>query len=85
MVLKVSAIWCPICGCIVFSRTRHDMRICKCGNCAIDGGLEYTKVNYHTSPVTVFMEIPQTTNELWEDWNQGRDQYGLLIPENIDE
>lgn len=42
---KVTAIYCKSCKDTVWSRHRHDMRWCKCGNCAIDGGRSYTKIS----------------------------------------
>jgi len=36
--MKFQGIRCKACGSIVFSRARHDMRFCACGQSAIDGG-----------------------------------------------
>lgn len=40
------AIHCLKCDDIVYSVNRHDMRHCTCGNVAIDGGKDYTKINF---------------------------------------
>lgn len=34
---------CKICGDIIESKSRHDYVECKCGACATDGGLAYTR------------------------------------------
>lgn len=42
--MKVAAIKCPKCGDVVWSRSRHDFRNCKCGRNFIDGGRDYTRI-----------------------------------------
>jgi len=37
--MKVSAICCPKCKNIIYSRARHDCRSCSCGEVYIDGVL----------------------------------------------
>jgi len=34
---------CRHCGDVIESTSTHDFKICKCGACSIDGGLEYLK------------------------------------------
>lgn len=77
--MTITAIKCKKCNTTVFSRTRHDFRWCECKACAIDGGREYTKVvgNFEDYE-TILMEIPQTTKELYDDWNTYADKYGVL-------
>ena len=85
----VNAIQCHQCGDIIFSRARHDFRGCTCGTVAIDGGFDYTKTTYNPEVVKdgvkLFkLEIEQTKPQLWDDWNSGNNQYGLIkmIDEN---
>lgn len=40
----VTGIECPSCKELVWSRHRHDMRYCKCGEVAADGGRDYLRV-----------------------------------------
>jgi hypothetical protein len=35
---------CKLCGDVIKSMHRHDMKWCKCGKCAIDGGNDYTRI-----------------------------------------
>lgn len=76
--LEVTAIECSSCGDIVFSRANHDFRRCTCGECAIDGGFEYTKTVGASAIKPFMLKIVQTKQELYNDWNTGEDKYGLI-------
>ena len=39
----VNAIKCALCEDVVWSHYRHDFRWCKCKECFIDGGRDYTR------------------------------------------
>lgn len=39
---------CNLCQDVLYSIMRHDFRTCSCGNVSIDGGRDYTKINYKT-------------------------------------
>lgn len=41
-----AAVHCLSCDAVVYSVNRHDFRSCSCGEVAIDGGKEYTKVSF---------------------------------------
>ena len=41
---EVFGLRCTKCIDIIYSHHRHDMRFCKCGLIAIDGGRDYTKI-----------------------------------------
>ena len=41
--IKVNKIQCKLCGDIIESKSVHDFRSCKCGECSCDGGHEYLK------------------------------------------
>lgn len=36
-------IQCRHCGEVLYSKTVHDFKMCKCGKCGVDGGLEYLR------------------------------------------
>lgn len=36
--MKVSGIVCPLCKEFIWSKNRHDFKICSCGSIFIDGG-----------------------------------------------
>ena len=77
--MEVHGIVCPKCGQFIFSRTRHDFRWCGCGEVAIDGGFDYMKVSYKgVPPEGATQVIPQTKQELYDDWNTHADKYGRL-------
>jgi len=79
----VYVITCTKCNTSVFSRATHDMRGCICGSIAIDGGLDYTKISFDPKmepPRPFELEVPQTMEELYQDWNIGADKYGLIQP-----
>lgn len=41
--IKVNKIRCILCGDVVVSTQVHDMKWCRCGACAADGGTAYLK------------------------------------------
>jgi hypothetical protein len=78
-VTAVTAAICPDCKDEIFSRTRHDFRSCSCGKTSIDGGFDYTKLIFEkTSPKLVKLMIPATKRELFDDWNNSTDNYGII-------
>lgn len=38
-----NAIRCKKCGGVIESKTIHDFKLCSCGSCAVDGGLDYLR------------------------------------------
>jgi len=70
-----------MCQYIVFSRSRHDFRRCKCESVSIDGGFDYNKVSY-TPSVEYKMVSAQildesiTKKDLYNDWNKRLNIYG---------
>lgn len=79
---KVTAIKCPKCKDTVYSRATHDRRECTCRAVAIDGGRSYTKISFNpdiaSSPDMVEIEVEVTPGELYRDWNEQIDDYGLI-------
>lgn len=45
-----NAIRCTLCGDIVESESVHDFKQCSCGACAVDGGREYLRRCFTSSP-----------------------------------
>lgn len=78
--LKINALICSICEDVVYSRARHDMRLCSCGALAVDGGFDYMKVSGYPDKMTE-MELTLegvTKKDLYDDWNKSIDRYGLI-------
>lgn len=42
--LKRNVIKCKLCNDVIESEYRHDFKWCRCGSCAIDGGLAYQRI-----------------------------------------
>jgi len=79
MSTQITAIQCPKCLDIIYSRARHDMRSCSCGDISIDGGFEYCKVSFkHKVPIQFNLLIPTTKHELYMDWNYKVDKFGVI-------
>jgi len=80
--MKVKAIKCNNCGDIIYSRARHDCRGCTCGEIYIDGGFDYIRVGGKTFPKIFDFEIKASKKELYNDWNDMKDKYGLVKTRN---
>ena len=82
--VTVASIHCPLCDHTVYSRAGHDMRSCLCGTVSIDGGFGYTKVSWKGEKVSMpkikRISIDATQKDLYDDWNHGRENYGLIQP-----
>jgi len=78
--MYVNAIQCEECGCTVYSRARHDFRSCECGKVSIDGGFDYTKINFKTktAPEPFPLRIDATICKLHTDWETETNKYGLI-------
>jgi hypothetical protein len=78
--LKVKAIKCHNCEDVIFSRTRDDFRECSCRLIHVDGGFEYFKVGHVSGSKYEIIELnlPVSMDDLYEDWNEMTDQYGVV-------
>ena len=54
-----NAIRCKHCGDIVESKSVHDFEECSCGACSADGGLEYLRRGFKTSPDDDYEELAE--------------------------
>ena len=75
-----SAVYCLDCGTIIYSRTRHDFRFCKCKKVAVDGGFDYLKVSFDKEDRMIVFPfiLPKniTTETLYKDWNETLEKEG---------
>jgi hypothetical protein len=77
--IKVSAYICPTCKDTVYSRTRHDCRSCTCEEIYVDGGFDYNRIGFkNIPPKFVMLEIDTTMEELFNDWNNYLDNFGII-------
>lgn len=80
--LHVRVAECPLCGDIVYSRCRHDMRWCTCNNVYVDGGIDYFKYGWKAKkPTNWVLRIKANKTDLYDDWNCSADKYGLITLE----
>lgn len=79
----VNAYICPVCKNIIYSRAKHDFRQCSCKEIAVDGGFDYHKVSYmNKPPKSVTVSIDATKEELYKDWNNRTDKFGIIKDKN---
>lgn len=85
--MKINAIKCLKCGDVIYSRANHDFRFCTCGNCAVDGGFDYTRIigdPKRLECTEINVDIPgcktdaEVKRKLYDDWNRSIDKYGLI-------
>jgi len=78
--LKIKAIRCPRCKDVIYSRARHDYRCCGCGLIGVDGGFDYWKINIKEwiEFDIIDLEVNATKKELYRDWNEGINKYGIV-------
>lgn len=57
--LKRNAIRCKHCGEIIESTSVHDFKMCSCGSCGVDGGHEYARRLFKTTPAEDFEELSE--------------------------
>lgn len=55
-------IQCKHCGDMIESKSVHDYVKCSCGAVAVDGGLEYIRRTFLTSPQDDFEELSEVIN-----------------------
>ena len=86
--MLVRAIHCEECNTTVYSRTSEDLRECKCGRVRVYGGFlnhfKYDIMGEKTKYKTIKMEIKATPNDLYDDYENMEDRFGL-INKNTDE
>lgn len=77
--MKIRIYQCPICKDWIFSRAHHDFRRCTCGNIFVDGGFRYTRIGFDKKlPESMVVNMKQTKEELYDDWNLNRNLFGLI-------
>jgi len=56
--ILVNMIQCKHCGDIIRSEHRHDLKWCRCGSVAVDGGTDYLK-RLTNGPTAEFVELSE--------------------------
>ena len=57
--IKTNKIQCRHCGDTIDSKHVHDFRPCSCGTVFVDGGHEYLRRGYKTSPEEDYIELSE--------------------------
>ncbi len=55
-----NAIRCKHCGDVIESKSRHDFVWCSCESCFVDGGHDYLRRGFKTSPEEDYEELSET-------------------------
>ena len=77
--MKITATECPNCFNILYSRAQHDFRTCGCGDTSVDGGQLKARVLYKDkSPKSIEIDVDVTEQQLYDDWNNRKDKYGIV-------
>ena len=80
--MKINAILCHKCKCIVFSKHTHDHRVCDCKDISVDGGFDYFKVSHKES--AKFTPVQLNGDKLLEQILQYDYVYGnRVVPEEF--
>lgn len=81
--IKVRAVKCLKCGCIVYSRCLSDRRTCLCGAVALNGGPEPYEGTFRLPMHLEWLDIvvDKDLNDMYYDWNLGIDRLGMVYPE----
>ena len=80
----VKAYQCPSCRVWVWSRARHDMRHCQCGDLFVDGGFDYCRVGGRACCNKLKsreFEVDCSIGQAYDDWNTSTDNYGHIFTE----
>ena len=54
-----NSICCKKCGDVIESKNVHDLVSCKCGNCSVDGGKQYIRRIFTTTPEEDYEELSE--------------------------
>ena len=54
-----NSIRCKKCGDVIESKNVHDLVSCKCGNCSVDGGKQYIRRSFTTTPEEDYEELSE--------------------------
>jgi len=87
MKTKVWTVTCPWCRKEMYSRARHDYRVCGCPvQTMVDGGfagyIRYGCAPGHFTAVKNsfrYRFVKATRDQLYEDYNQGLNKFGIIV------
>ncbi len=56
--IYINRVKCKRCGEVITSESRHDLKWCKCGDVAVDGGKDYLR-RLISGPTAEFIELSE--------------------------
>ena len=59
-----NAIKCKLCGEVIESTHRHNFVTCGCGNCSVDGGLDYQRIICNNLETVENISIIENSDDL---------------------
>lgn len=66
MVIHINRIKCKRCGEVITSEYSHDLKWCRCGDVAVDGGMDYLK-RLANNPAVEFVELSEYETDTLSD------------------
>ena len=83
--MLVRAVHCEECNTTVYSRATEDLRECECGRVRVYGGFlthfKYDIKDKKTKYRTLRMNIQATPDDLYDDYENMEDKFGLIKKE----
>lgn len=79
-----NAIRCRRCGDVIESKSVHDYKECSCGACAVDGGLEYLRRGFKTSPEEDYEDLSEYADVPGYHVAYRSKIYGFFMPYETD-
>ena len=83
--MLVRAVHCEECNTTVYSRATEDLRECECGRVRVYGGFlthfKYDIKDKKTKYITLRMNIQATPDDLYDDYENMEDKFGLIKKE----
>ena len=77
--MKITARRCPNCKDVLYSRAHYDFRTCGCGDTSVDGGPGVERTIYKKEiPENVELDVNATKDQLYDDWNNRINKYGIV-------
>ncbi|XHR27226.1 MAG: hypothetical protein ACFUZC_14895 [Chthoniobacteraceae bacterium] len=84
MRMIVSAVYCPNCHLLIFSRAHHDFRRCPCSSFGVDGGPGLERVEYRDEfPRVATFSLPVPRERLLDDYADDTCAFGYLTAVEI--
>lgn len=78
---RVQTVTCPGCKLEMYSRARHDYRLCGCDfQTMVDGGFDYLRCGGKSLDALIHKVryVNATKYDLYQDWNKSLNKFGVI-------